>query len=544
MANRKSNSKKKKTDNGGAASGPPSEREARVYVISLDQYIRKHEGEYLRGEDGSLHLAMGGRRIPLSYNRENYALARLMLDACNVSTISAGAQAAIQRLQVVADAQASGITLRQFSAFFPDHGRLYIPVEGGELLRITSSKIQRVPNGRNEDRAWVEHPEKAPFRYRSGGGVSQALQLFERLVVDTQSCRIPEMRWLVAMHEGFFPYVRECCRARFLLVHIGATQQGKTSGAQRFTQLHGLGEVKGDYSVAALGNMPDPGLLVLDNREQINLTPDLIDFLLFLATGAQRARSTTDGRIRANSNRPAAVLTSIEGVHKPELQARCVEVEYAISNATKVDRDEIEGTILKNRHNILSATMQVLQAWLKLRENGSKQFWDPCPRHNFERHLQTLAELLCAYGEVAGKPAGWADEIISGWGKALKGTGTGTELENELEYPLRRLLMECPLESNGAISVHPDVSHGNVRGTLYVSEVGALLDLLRTKYPRGELSLPRNATGLGRRLRSAEFSGLSVLDEDRAPLLAQLRRTAHRRPIGLLLLDDDTVTNV
>jgi hypothetical protein len=37
--------------------------------------------------------------------------------------------------------------------------------------------------------------------------------------------------------------------------HTGASQQGKTTGAQRFNILHGLGDVKGDYSVAALRSL-------------------------------------------------------------------------------------------------------------------------------------------------------------------------------------------------------------------------------------------------------------------------------------------------
>jgi len=81
-------------------------------------------------------------------------------------------------------------------------------------------------------------------------------------------------------------------------VLIGPTQQGKTSGVQRFTLLHGLGLVKGDYTVGALAGLGDIGLLVLDNKEQANFTQELIDFCLFLATGAERGRSQVDGRLR------------------------------------------------------------------------------------------------------------------------------------------------------------------------------------------------------------------------------------------------------
>jgi hypothetical protein len=204
--------------------------------MKLTAYIERHKGQYLREENGSLHLIVGGLRIPLSFDRNNYHLARLMLTACGVTSLSMGAQAAIQRLQVTAHDKASSITLKRFSALSTDYERLYIPVRGGDLLRITRSGISIVKNGQNEDKVWVEHPYNAPFHYQSSAG-NDGLEHFERLVVNTQACRIPAMRWLVAMHEGFFLYVRDLSRARFLLVHVGGTQQGKTSGAQRYTLL-------------------------------------------------------------------------------------------------------------------------------------------------------------------------------------------------------------------------------------------------------------------------------------------------------------------
>jgi hypothetical protein len=107
----------------------------------------------------------------------------------------------------------------------------------------------------------------------------------------------------------------------------------------RFTYLHGLGDVLGDFSVAALANSGDIGLLVMDNREQQNFTQELIDFCLFLATGAERGRSYSDGTLRPRLNgRPVGVITTIEGVVKAELQARCVEVQYGVRNACRASR--------------------------------------------------------------------------------------------------------------------------------------------------------------------------------------------------------------
>jgi hypothetical protein len=117
-------------------------------------------------------------------------------------------------------------------------------------------------NGNNPDQVWVEHPMSDPPHYPPVSMDYQHFQStldeFERLMVQTQSCRTEAMRWLVAMHEGLFPYIRDAFPARFILVHIGPSQSGKTSGAQRFTLLQGLGPVTGDFSVAALGKCPIP----------------------------------------------------------------------------------------------------------------------------------------------------------------------------------------------------------------------------------------------------------------------------------------------
>src|SRR5205085_8567591 len=133
------------------------------------------------------------------------------------------------------------------------------------------------------------------------------LDKFEELLVDTQSCRVPEMKWLVAMHEGLFPFIRDAYSARLIIEHIGGSQQGKTTGAVRFIRLHGLKDHHGNYSVAAIRNLGDIGLIVLDNKEQKNFDQELIDFCLFLATGAELGRSFSDGRLRTSKSSPVGV---------------------------------------------------------------------------------------------------------------------------------------------------------------------------------------------------------------------------------------------
>lgn len=525
MSNRKSPGKDNRI-----VSPPASEREAVLYAGMLDTYIKKHKGEYLRAEDGSLHVILEKQRVPL-HDRNHWRLASLMLDACHVSTLTQGAQAAIQRLQVSAQRNAGDLTYSRFSALSQDRARLYVPIAGGDSLVITANNVEHCSNGNGPDRFWVEHPDGRPFAYSNTDG-RNGLSLFERLLVNTQACAIPSMRWLVAMHEGFFPFVRSVCTARFLLVHLGGTQQGKTSGAQRFTLLHGLGEVKGDCSVAALANFGDIGLLVLDNKEQANFDQSLIDFCLFLSTGAERARSQTDGQIRRNSLRPVGVITSIEGVWKPELQARCVEVRYQVAG-NRTDREDTEENIREQRNELFAEMVPVFQTWLRNRKDGSRHWWEVCPLQNFDRHLSVLAELLRAYGEVAGKPEGWASHIVAEWCEQLQ--RNRAEDEDALEHPIKTILDNCTDGPIADFEILRGISVGGNVGTLYVTEAGTMLRRLEQNARRDE-ALPKNSSGLTRRLRSARFSRFRFLDCDSTP---QLKRTAKRRPIGFFVPDDE-----
>jgi hypothetical protein len=106
-----------------------------------------------------------------------------------------------------------------------------------------------------------------------------------------------------------------------------------------------------------LGDSGDTGLLVMDNKEQMNLTQPFIDFCLILSTGGKRGRSTQDGTLRTARHRPVGLITTIEGVCKPELQARCVTIEYAVKG------DFVVGLLLKNE--FCASDTGLLRRWFK-----------------------------------------------------------------------------------------------------------------------------------------------------------------------------------
>jgi len=509
---------------------PRAEQLASAYADRLQEHFTKVKGRYLQDENGSVHVSFDGQRIPFDFDRNNRRLAEVMMTACGVSTLEKSAHAAIQRMQVYGGNHSGRIRLRRFSALSADGARLYVPIRDGNILKITPDGIESVPNGENDDAVWVEHPCGNPFAYIDGDP-REGLADFERLVVDTQACKVPEMKWLVAMHEGLFPFVREECPARFIVVHLGPSQKaGKTSGAKRPILFHGLGDVKGDFSVAALANEGDIGLLVMDNKEQANFTRELIDYCLFLATGGERGRSNAEGGMRVSASRPVGVITSIEGAWKEELQNRCVEVEYFIQG-DQIKRGPIEREIVQRRDAMASAMMPVLQRYLQIKGENRPT---PNPIPQFEEHFIALCKLLSAFGEVAGKPEGWAESIMSAWGKVL---GDHDESENELEEPLREVL-----RTNTIGMTRERLTLQNSQGTLHITSAERLLAMLRG-LERRDLELPKNAQGIGRRIKSGKFRSLRILHQDNAPEIPALQRKGDSRPLGIFIADDGMTQN-
>lgn len=526
-------SKEKKEEESKHPFQPKFERQAFLATQKLRGFIEEKKGQFVKNEDGSLHIIIEGRRISLDSDPNNYGLARLLLEGCHFSTVSSVAKSTIQQIQVEADEKSDRMRLRRFATFSAETATLYIPISGGGLLRVTAEDISQVPNGQNEASFWVEHPEDAPFKYSPSTDTRSALADFEKLLVETQACKVPEMRWFVGMGEAFFPYIRDAFAARFIMEHIGPSQHGKTTGAQRFLLLHGLGEVKGDCSVAALANDGDKGLLVLDNREQANFDQELIDYALFLSTGAERSRSSQDGsRVRKSGFRPVAVITTIEGVPKRELQNRCVAVEYHLGGGSHL-RGEIESEITRKRDAICSAMMLVLQRYLSVRAERRPT---PNPIPNFSEHFTALCDLLRAYGEVAGKPERWSEELIKAWSSVVD---RREQDEDALEYPITRVLREKSTDklSPGDFTEYP-IRFEGVPGKLYVTDCGALFAALR-ELNLHDLQLPKSASALGRRIHSATFCSFRVVDEDKAPDIPMLRRSARKRPIGFFVPDDE-----
>jgi hypothetical protein len=169
--------------------------------------------------------------------------------------------------------------------------------------------------------------------------------------------------------------------------------------------------------------------------------------------------------------------------------------------------------------------VQVLQLFMELKETGQIATQNPIPQ--FEEHFSTLAVLVMAFEQVARKPSGWAQSIITGWSREL-GEVLNDE-ENDLEQPILRAV-----EENTHLELMTDVRYRGFTGTMRITTCSELLSMLqRLRLPN--LKLPTNATGLGHRLRSSKFREFLYVDCDSPD--SPLKRQGDKRPIGILLKD-------
>jgi hypothetical protein len=425
------------------------------------------------------------------------------------------------------------------------HDKLYLPLQGGKLLRVSRNGIATVENGENEDKLWIEHPngDKEALNFRLDAVAAGGLQRFEELVVDTQACEDPSMRWFVAMEEGLFPYLRDMASARIIVAHRGGQGDGKTTGAQWFYALHGRGIVEGDASIAALSNAGDAGFLVWDNKEQASLSePKFRDYLMFLSTGGRRTRSSSDGfEVRAtNTFRPVAVLTSIEGVGASELQRRVINVEYQASALDKklYEPETILAAIKRDRHLMLSAAVAVMQEYIRLKQAGEMPKIDvPDAFQDFPDNYRVLCGLMFAYEHTAGKAPGWADSIIGEWKSVF---ASAQKEEDEFQFHVFEVLQSEMTGAGGDRFSFVRASLRGQEGYVAITTAAALAFKLGQRFPRSTCT----ASAIGRRVKKLNGNMVYHVDaqcvEVTGEVRDKLKRDQGHRRLGLFFVPENT----
>jgi hypothetical protein len=512
--------------------------EAQKYADQLKAHIEKQQGVYLLGEGGEFSVLVDGKRIPLNVERNNLQLNGLLIVVCNITLDDYIARPVIARLIQFAYESAGKFTLRQFSAMSKDQERLYIPLkDSSKLLMITADGITTVPNGTNDDNLWIEHPDLDPEAEALdfiAGDPNVGLAEFESLFVNNLPTRLPEMAWFIAMAEVGFPFVRDACDKRMIVEHSGATGDGKTSAAEMSCDVVGL-RFTGDASVPWMSRRGDVGLLVMDNKEQADMSQSFSNWLLYLATGGGRDRVGVANSLR----RPTGVITSIEGPDRTEALDRLVEVEMNAHERNRAIYDDakIRKEIRRKRNLIVSALVHVLQRFMET-AHDDLTLSIPKPFERFSSHYRVIVRLLRAYAQVSGKPAEWTDHILAAWNQAIQREEAADDYSQFVEQFQRALdvaydirsesstaqideLLQPIIDRDGAGDAIP---HNGHHGALTKFTASELLDWLRKKNPFHP-KLRVGAKALGKRLRGIVLeNGTQILTENEVPALLGKKR--------------------
>ena len=515
---------------------PAHEMQGAKYAAQAAAYITDAGGCFLLGADSKYHIILHGHRIPI--DPESRAFQAFFKKACHITTLSPEAKMAVQHLDTLAYEQASTMVMRGFSAMYEPrdtwNDRVYLPVsDPGNILCISPGRISLVPNGNNPDQLWLEHPKSNPFTYTTPvdlAEVREALVIFEHLLVNPQACKVPEMRWLVAMAEGLFPMVRDVTDNRFLMLHIGKKGHGKTFAAKQAVILNGFADVTFDPSIAALDNQHEQGLVVLDNKENANFSTEVIDWLLRMATGGDRLRSDQQRNVHSSAPRPIVALTSIEGVPKEELKDRCLYVNYWLADDTeRFDEDVYFKAMRDARDRVMSAITCVVQEYLSVRVDPRIRAWleQFRPIDRFSRHFREVCYLLVAYARIMrrtddyGYDAAddWAMEIIQVWDREIRaarghgaaGTASAEVHVSSYEDPILHIIQENKCEMRLYADWEYPKDSGK-RGQMYAFITSALHGALnRERLPN--FSIPPDVAQFGARIRGERFLRFRLLTE-------------------------------
>jgi hypothetical protein len=463
----------------------------------------------------------------------------------------------LQQIAYRASSSEASIKVTQFSAVSEDGKRLYVSQSQG-MLGISADGIVEL-SSENIDRILVKPAaDQRPFKFRTlaSDEIKNGLALFEKLIVNTQSTVHKPMRWLVAMHATLFPFIRSAYQDRLILLLRGESGGGKSSGARRFSLLHGWKELWGDATEAALRNAGDVGIIFLDNKEQNNISR-IEDWLLFASTGGETKRATRNGQLRKSSDgRPVVVVTSIEGFAKTETRNRTVEVEYSLTPAKISEQraalEKNRQEITANRDLIMSALMYVVQRFLAESDSSAQEIVPDRVARAGDNYV-AMCRLLRAYGELAGKDAGWSDRMIKMWAGVLDSAGAVIDegLGDMVRNFIDALRSSAPSDVDTLIGSEvtrfklaaPDlqiannVTFKNQTGTLYVTHFDAMKRWAADQAAYRNI-FPQNGMQFASRIREAQSDSLRVVKEGdlEHPLLKRQRQKERQfRVIGFFV---------
>ncbi len=283
-----------------------------------------------------------------------------------------------------------------------DGGKLYVHAGKDLILRIGEGKPCHIKNAVNKDRVLLDLPvrtmavHKLPTESPAAG-----LALLKRFFMNNLAMQDEDKYMLVCWLASIF--FRDHVRPKPIVRFLAKTASGKSTSSKLVSMLL-YGEELLSHSastVAATYEMSNKyPLLILDNLETRNMTPQLEDFLLVAATGGMKAKRTMasdTGLIMQPVN--SLVLTNgIEPFSRHELIDRTMEISLDLE---KYSNDNYQETrvftgLREGREEIMSALLYLMQRYVlpRVRKGEIARIMKEFGQHGKERFNEYLA-VMC-----------------------------------------------------------------------------------------------------------------------------------------------------
>lgn len=283
-----------------------------------------------------------------------------------------------------AETDVHGVLLNSFTWIHSDVNRnviyLHLSLENEKIIRVTSTGVEQVENGANEDHVLLAPSAKMePITLEDldQSGYQNALHDFDKLVLRNMGCpRVNQLMygaWCLAY--PLIDYVMTKPNMRC----DGSSESGKTRGTNLVSYfVYGKDHLKNATEAANYTDGASNPLVLLDNVEKDTFKQGLGDFLLMAATGItkeKRQLNTDRGTVQERVHCLVAT-TGVENLGKTEHINRTLTITFDRWKYKSPGWSErIFGKIAAERPRLVSAHMMLISKVLGRIADGELENW-------------------------------------------------------------------------------------------------------------------------------------------------------------------------
>lgn len=332
-------------------------------VLALS--MMEERGGFFKDQNNKIFFARNnGVSFPITKNNQNF-----LSELCDINPIinpaTTTGKFVIQH--IINKAMLDGVITKSNSWTAYENKAIYTYAGEGKIIKALEGKLSIVKNALNNDHILLESPDNISSIHLTTTKEAKAVGLLKKYVLDNLALCEENKLLLICWTLGVF--FRNLVKVKPLMRLSASTAFGKSTASKILTNLlYGQDFLQHASTTASIYTMAQKyPLLVFDNIETRNMTPDFEDFLLIAATGGTKSKrqiATDTGFILETSN--CLVLTNgIEPFNKNEIISRTVDLPLDIEKyGTPGHFDE-----LNVMHNIQDNRDAILTGLLKLLSN-------------------------------------------------------------------------------------------------------------------------------------------------------------------------------